>query len=136
MREFYRIVLPVSLKLERWNDINPRSGLINELRLVLRLPGQRQYRQGMVSFDGYEEWQRSLGLRGLSTRCVPLVWGENDPIPFDLDVGTRVQPEADGSARLRRAYHEDVEKLIAIRGSLTYQPIEGLYLAPIDIDLS
>lgn len=136
MREFYRIVLPVNLKLERWNDINPRSGLINELRLVLRLPGQREYKQGMVSFDGHEEWQRSLGLRGLSTRCVPLVWGEDDPIPFDLDVGTRVQPEADGSVRLRRAYHEDVEKLIAIRGSLTYQPIEGLYLAAIDIDLS
>lgn len=37
---------------------------------------------------------------------------------------------------LRRAYHEDVEDLAAIRGSLTYQPIEGLYLAPIDIDLS
>jgi hypothetical protein len=68
MREFYRIVLPVSLKLERWNDINPRSGLINELRL----PGQREYKQSMVSFDGHEEWQRSLGLRGLSTRCVPL----------------------------------------------------------------
>lgn len=40
MREFYRIVLPVSLKLERWNDIDPRSGRwVNELRLVLRLPG-------------------------------------------------------------------------------------------------
>lgn len=37
---------------------------------------------------------------------------------------------------LRRAYHEDVEDLAAIRGSLTYQPSEGLYLAPIDIDLS
>jgi hypothetical protein len=52
MREFYRIVLPVSLKLERWNDINSRSSVINELRLVLHLPGQREYRQGMVSFDG------------------------------------------------------------------------------------
>ncbi|AVO52230.1 hypothetical protein [Ectopseudomonas mendocina] len=91
----------------------------------------------MVSFDGYEEWQRSAGLTGSAKRCIPLVWGgEDDPIPLDLDVVTRVQPEADGSARLRRAYHEDVEKLIAIRGSLTYQPIEGLYLAPIDIDLS
>ncbi len=81
-------------------------------------------------------WQRSLGLRGLSTRCIPLVWGEDDPIPLDTDIGTRVDPEADDSVRLRRAYLEDVEKLIAIRGSLTYQPIEGLYLAPIDIDLS
>ncbi|MGE8503728.1 MAG: hypothetical protein ACN6P1_16005 [Pseudomonas sp.] len=47
-----------------------------------------------------------------------------------------MQPKADGSVRLRRAYHEDIEDLVAIRGSLTYQPIEGLYLAPIDIDLS
>lgn len=137
MRAFYQIVLPVSLKLERWNDIDPRSGRwVNELRLVLRLPGQREYRQGMVSFDGHEEWQRSTGLLGSATRCVPLVWGEDDPIPFDLDIGSHVVPEADGSVRLRRAYHEDVEDLAAIRGSLTYQPIEGLYLPPIDIDLS
>lgn len=137
MREFYRIVLPVSLKLERWNDIDSRSGRwVNELRLVLRLPGQREYRQGMVSFDGYEEWQRSTGLMSSTKRCMPLVWGEDDPIPLDLDVGTRVEPEADGSVRLRRAYHEDGEDLVAIRGSLTYQPIDGLYLAPIDIDLS
>lgn len=137
MREFYRIVLPVSLKLERWNDIDPRSSRrVNELRLVLRLPGQREYSQGMVSFDGHEEWKRSTGLFGSAKRCIPLVWGEDDPIPFDLDVGTRVAPEADGSVRLRRAYHEDFEDLVAIRGSLTYQPIEGLYLPAIDIDLS
>lgn len=137
MRALYQIVLPVSLSLERWNDIDPRSGQwVNELRLVLRLPGQREYRQGMVSFDGHEEWQRSTGLLGSAKRCVPLVWGEDDPIPFDLDIGSRVAPEADGSVRLRRAYLEEVEDLAAIRGSLTYQPIEGLYLPPIDIDLS
>ena len=90
----------------------------------------------MVSFDGYEEWQLPTSLTRSAKRCIPLVWGEDDPIPLDPDVGTRVQPEADGSVRLRRAYHEDVEDLVAIRGSLTYQPIEGLYLAPIDIDLS
>ncbi|RMH85380.1 hypothetical protein EA796_07670 [Pseudomonas sp. AOB-7] len=135
MRAFYQIVLPVNLALERWNDMGP-SGVVNELRLVLRLPGQREYRQGMVSFDGHEEWKRSTGLLGSAKRCVPLVWGEDDPIPFDLDIGTRVAPEADGSVRLRRAYHEHVEDLTAIRGSLTYQPIEGLYLPPIDIDLS
>ncbi|MBA1274950.1 toxin VasX [Stutzerimonas azotifigens] len=137
MRAFYKVVLPVSLTLERWNDIDPRSGQwVNELRLVLRLPGQREYRQGMVSFDGHEEWKRSSGLLGSAKRCVPLIWGEDDLIPFDLDIGSRVTPEPDGSARLRRAYHEDVEDLAAIRGSLTYQPVEGLYLPPIDIDLS
>ncbi len=137
MRAFYQVVLPVSLTLERWNDIDPRSGQwVSELRLVLRLPGQREYRQGMVSFDGHEEWKRSSGLLGSAKRCVPLIWGEDDAIPFDLDIGSRVKTEADGSVRLRRAYHEDVEDLTAIRGSLTYQPIEGLYLSPIDIDLS
>lgn len=73
-----------------------------------------------------------MGFRGLSTRCVPLAWGEDAPIPLDPDVVTRVH----GSVRLRRTYHEDIEDLVAIRGSLAYQPIEGLYLAPIDIDLS
>ncbi len=137
MRAFYQVVLPVSLTLERWNDIDPRSGQrVNELRLVLRLPGQREYRQGMVSFDGQEEWKRSTGLLGSAKRCVPLIWGEEDAIPFGLDIGSRVTPEADGSVRLRRAYHEDVEDLAAIRGSLTYQPVEGLYLPPVDIDLS
>lgn len=137
MRAFYQVVLPVSLKLERWNDIDPRSGQwVNELRLVLRLPGQREYRQGMVSFDGHEEWKRSTGLLGSAKRCVRLVWGEDDAIPFDLDIGSRVKPEPDGSLRLRRAYYEGVEDLAAIRGNLTYQPVEGLYLPPIDIDLS
>lgn len=50
--------------------------------------------------------------------------------------GPRKKTEADGSVRLRRVYHQDVEDLPAIRGSLTYQPIEGLYLPPMDIDLS
>lgn len=138
LRAFYRIVLPVSLRLERWNDINPRTGQwVNELRLVLRLPGQREYLQGMVSFDGHEEWTRQTGLFGSAGRCTPLVWGEDDPIPFDLDTGSRVAPEPDGSVRLRRVYHDDgLDTLVAVRGSLTYQPIDGLFLPPIDIDLS
>jgi len=110
---------------------------VNEVRLVLRLPGQHEYRQGMVSFDGHEEWTRTTGLFGSAGRCTPLVWGEDDPIPFDLDTGSRVAPEPDGSVRLRRVYHEDgLDSLVAIRGSLTYQPIDGLFLPPIDIELS
>lgn len=90
----------------------------------------------MISFDGQEEWKLATSLFGSTGRCVPLVWGEEDPIPFDPDIGSRVAPEPGGSVRLRRTYHEGIEDLAAIRGSLTYQPIEGLYLPPIDIDLS
>lgn len=94
-------------------------------------------RQRMVSFDGHEEWTRSTGLFGAAGRCTPLAWSEDDPIPFDLDTGNRVAPEPDGSVRLRRVYHDDgLDTLVAVRGSLTYQPIDGLFLPPIDIDLS
>nr|WP_298116394.1 hypothetical protein [uncultured Pseudomonas sp.] len=138
MRAFYQIVLPVRLSLESWNEQNTRTGaIVEERRLYLRLPGQKQYRQGMLSFDGVEEWKHETGLFGSANRCIPLVWGEDDPIPFDLDSGSRVTPEPDGSVRLRRAYHElGLESLVGVRGSLTYQPIDGLYLPPIDIDLS
>nr|WP_298116390.1 toxin VasX [uncultured Pseudomonas sp.] len=138
MRAFYQVVLPVRLSLESWNEQNPRTGaIVEERRLYLRLPGQKEYRQGMVSFDGVEEWKHETGLFGSASRCIPLVWSEEDPIPFDLDTGSRVTPEPDGSVRLRRAYHEQgLESLVGVRGSLTYQPIDGLYLPPIDIDLS
>jgi hypothetical protein len=138
MRAFYQIVLPVRLSLESWNQQNPRTGaIVEERRLYLRLPGQQEYRQGMVSFEGHEEWKHETGLFGSASRCVPLVWGEEDPIPFGLDSGSRVPPEPDGSVRLRRAYHDDgFSTLARVVGSLTYQPIDGLYLPPIDIDLS
>ncbi|MGE8499444.1 MAG: hypothetical protein ACN6O6_18230 [Pseudomonas sp.] len=91
----------------------------------------------MVSFDDYEEWKRSTGLPHSNNRCVPPVWSEDDPIPFDLDNGTRSVPEPDGSVRLRRAYHDDgLSTLTRVEGKLTYQPIENLYLPPIHIDLS
>jgi hypothetical protein len=52
-------------------------------------------------------------------------------------VGSRITPELGGGIRLRRAYHEsDTLSLKRISGTLIYQPIEGLFLPPIDIDLS
>jgi hypothetical protein len=137
LRALYQIVLPVSLKLERWQEINPRTGrVMRELRLVLRLPGQQSYRQGMVSFEGEEEWKQSTGVFSAVRRTRPLVWDETDPIPFDPDTGTRIQAES-GGVRLRRAYHDEGEsRLIAVRGRLTYQPIEGLVLPPIDIEVT
>ena len=54
-----------------------------------------------------------------------------------LDNGSRVTPEPDGSVRLRRAYHEpDGQTLVRIRGTLIYQPVEGISLPPIDIYVS
>ncbi len=137
MRAFYQIVLPVRISLESWTEQRSNADVVQERRLYLRLPGQQVYRQGMVSFEGHEEWKHKTGLFGSASRCIPLVWDEEDPIPFDLDSGTRIAPEPDGSVRLRRAYHDDgLSTLVRIVGSLTYQPIDGLYLPPIDIDLS
>src|SRR5690606_25374922 len=99
-----------------------------------------EYRQGMLSFSGSEEWEQDAGLlsfgpaRGI---CKPLTWSEEDRIPFDVDTGSRITPELGGGIRLRRAYHEtETLSLKRIRGSLIYQPIDGLFLPPIEIDLS
>ena len=139
LQRLYQIVLPVSLKLERWHDINPRTGqLVEELRLVLELPGQQEYRQGMVSFEGTEHWQYSSGLFGLgsSAQCLRLAWDEHDTLPFYPDIGNPAPASVNG-LRLCRAYHEtNGARLVAIRGSLTYQPIEELYLPAIYIDIS
>ncbi|GAA6131488.1 toxin VasX [Halopseudomonas sabulinigri] len=139
LQQLYQIVLPVTLKLERWHDINPRTGqLVEELRLVLELPGQQEYRQGMVSFEGTEHWQYSSGLFGLggSTQCLRLAWDEHDTLPFYPDIGNPARASTNG-LRLCRAYHEtNGAHLAAIRGSLTYQPVEELYLPAIDIDIS
>jgi len=140
LQAFYQVVLPVRMSLERLDEINPYTGALSSLYLFIRLPGQRQYRQGMLSFDGQEEWRQG-GLFGFGSEpagCRPLAWSEDDPIPFQLDQGSRaLPPEADGSLRLRRVYHEedDTRALKRIRGTLVYQPIDGLSLPPIDIDL-
>ena len=139
LQALYQAIFPVRLTLERWSELNPRNGhLINELRLVIRLPGQTEYRPGMVSLEGYEEWQTERGLLDFGSpllRCVPFARGEDEPMT--LDTGSRVAPEPDGSVRLRRAYHEpEGQTLVRICGTLTYQPVEGISLPPIDIDVS
>ncbi|MDH1263451.1 hypothetical protein [Pseudomonas sp. GD03944] len=91
----------------------------------------------MISFEGHKEWTQKTVLFALASRCIPLVWSDEDTITFDLDNGTRSVPEPDGSVRLRRAYHDDgLSTLTRVEGRLTYQPIENLYLPPIDIKLS
>lgn len=93
----------------------------------------------MAIFDGMEEWSISRGMLDFSDNrnCVPLIWGEEDPIPLYKETGSRVEPQPPGYARLSRAYHEiEGRRLKRISGTLIFQPIEGLHLAPIDIDLS
>jgi hypothetical protein len=139
MVAFYQMLMPVSMELRRWREQNPYGGFANEIRLVLLLPGQQAYQQGMVSFDGFEEWSFSRGMLDFSDNStrVPLVWGEDDPIPLYVETGSRVLPEPDGSLRLSYAYHEsEGKKLKRISGTLIYQPIEGLYMPPLEIDLS
>jgi hypothetical protein len=145
MLEYYRVVMPVKMNLERWQDINPRGSQWNvewrnEVRLYLRLPGQHQYRQGMLSFHGQEDWVlESASILDFKRQgiCKPLVWAEDQPIPFDPDTGSRLPPEPDGSLRLRRAYHlSEGSELAGVKGTLIYQPIDGLYLPPIEIEVS
>ena len=141
MIAFYQMIMPVSMELQRWSEQNPYGGFANEIRLVLLVPlFQRiDYEQGMVIFDGMEEWSINRGLLDFSDNgiCVPLVWGEEDPIPLYKETGSRVEPQPPGYVRLSRAYHElEGQQLKRISGTLIFQPIEGLYMPPLDIDLS
>lgn len=141
MKAYYQAVAPVKMELRRWNDYNPVTGqLVKEVRLMLLLSGQQTYEQGMVSFSGAEEWASERGMLDFGpaiTSCRPLVWGEDDQIPLYEQSGSRVTPEPDGALCLSAAYHEsDNRSLTRISGSLTYQPVDGLYLPSIDIDLS
>ncbi|MGC8117319.1 toxin VasX [Metapseudomonas otitidis] len=133
LEAFWRIMLPVSLILERRQGLNTRGQWVNEMALVLHLPGQSEYQQGMVTFDGYEEWEDlSINRRW----CVPLVWERDDPIPFDTQICTPYDRQDVGGVWLRRAYHNRLDRIVAIRGSLTYYPAEGLSLPAIDIEVT
>lgn len=132
LEAFWRIILPVSLILERRQGLNTRGQWVNEMALVLHLPGQSEYQQGMVTFDGYEEWEDlSINRRWR----VPLVWERDDPIPFDTQICTPYDRQDAGGVWLRRAYHNRLDRIVAIRGSLTYYPAEGLSLPAIDIEV-
>lgn len=141
MIAFYQMVMPISMELQRWREQNPYGGFANEIRLVLLVPlfQQTDYEQGMVIFEGMEEWSISRGMLDFSDNrnCVPLIWGEEDPIPLYKETGSRIEPQPPGYVRLSRAYHEiEGKRLKRISGTLIFQPIEGLYMPPLDIDLS
>ena len=95
--------------------------------VLLRLPGKDALSDEMIHFKGHETWSSFLGLGG--TRKA-VEWTGRD---FDHHGGTRVKMEP-GVAVYRRVYHEkDGSELDAIRGELSYSPVEGLTLPPIEI---
>ncbi len=148
MIHLYQAVFPVTLTLERYTEINPRSGdFIHPTWLILRLPGQRALSRDMIRFEGTEMWSDNL-LTGIHDRVMTISgaeryryfhqievrWCGEDFLP---DQGSR-RPRETAVARYRRVYHRHavfghLEHLV---GTLTYSPQPGLYLPPIEIDIS
>lgn len=127
MTEFYKVVFPISFEACRLNELNPYRGMQTTTYVLLRLPGKSALTDDMIHFKGHETWGSFFGLGG--TRKA-VEWTGKD---FDHHGGTRVKPEP-GVAVYRRVYHEENgDKLDAIRGELSYSPVEGLTLPPIEI---
>lgn len=127
MTEFYKIVFPITFQAYRLNELHPYRGMQQITYLLLRLPGKDALTDTMIHFKGAEIWGGFLGLGGARK---PVEWTGSD---FDRHVGTRVKAEP-GVAVYRRVYHEaDGRELNAISGELSYSPIEGLTLPPIEI---
>ncbi|MGE8498598.1 MAG: toxin VasX [Pseudomonas sp.] len=127
MTEFYKIVFPISFEAYRLNELNPYRGMQTITYVFLRLPGKSGLTEDMIHFKGHETWGSFFGLGG--TRKA-VEWTGKD---FDHHGGTRVKLEP-GVAVYRRVYHkENGEELDAIRGELSYSPVEGLTLPPIVI---
>lgn len=127
MTEFYKVVFPISFEAYRLNELNPYRGMQTSTYVLLRLPGKSELADDMIYFKGHETWGSFFGLGG--TRKA-VEWTGKD---FDHHDGTRVKPEP-GVAVYRRVYHEhNGDQLDAIRGELSYSPIEGLTLPAIEI---
>ncbi|UVM47785.1 hypothetical protein LOY38_15205 [Pseudomonas sp. B21-015] len=128
MTEFYKIIFPISLDAYRLSELNPYKGMVESTYVLLRLPGKETLTDGMIKFDGEEVWG---GIFGLGGKHEKVSWSGNS---FDLHAGTRVTTEA-GTGTYRRVYHIDLEgrALNSIKGNLTYSPLDGLSLPPIEI---
>ncbi len=127
MTEFYKVVFPISFEAYRLNELNPYRGMQTITYVLLRLPGKCALTDDMIHFKGHETWGSFFGLGG--TRKA-VEWTGKD---FDHHGGTRVKPEP-GVAVYRRVYHEENgDKLDAIRGELSYSPVEGITLPAIEI---
>ncbi|KKM84235.1 hypothetical protein LCGC14_1301290 [marine sediment metagenome] len=133
MTQLYALLFPISLRLERYPELNPRTGRHVEVTwLILRLQGQNTLTDEMIYFEGQEVWDGG----GWFTNGVgqSVTWTARD---FEVDAGTR-RPRELGVARYRRIYHPDRIKgqLGRVQGQLTYSPVEGFALPPIDISNS
>jgi len=127
MTEFYKILFPIGFQAYRLNELNPYRGMQTITYVLLRLPGKDALTDDMIHFKGHETWGSFLGLGG---RRKAVEWTGKD---FDRHDGTRVRGEP-GVAVYRRVYHEEHgSELDAIHGELSYSPIEGLTLPPIEI---
>ncbi|KHL68813.1 hypothetical protein SF06_23940 [Pseudomonas flexibilis] len=127
MAEFYTIVFPISLQAYRLNELNPYRGMQTITYVLLRLPGKDTLSDDMIHFKGHETWGSFLGLGG-SRKAVE--WTGKD---FNLHDGTRIKSEP-GVAVYRRAYHDqNGQELDRIEGTISYSPLEGLTLPPIEI---
>ena len=105
----------------------PYHGMRTITYVLLRLPGKDTLTDGMIHFKGHETWGSFLGLGG-SHKAVE--WTGKD---FDLHDGTRIKSEP-GVAVYRRAYHDqNGQELDRIEGTMSYSPLEGLTLPPIEI---
>ncbi|CAI8830344.1 PT-TG domain-containing protein [Pseudomonas sp. IT-P100] len=128
MTEFYKIVFPISFDAYRLNELNPYRGMVESTYLMLKLPGKTEITDNMILFEGEEIWG---GIFGYGSKREKVTWtGDN----FDRHEGTRVANDP-GVATYRRVYHTDREgrALNRIRGQLTYSPLEGVSLPPIEI---
>lgn len=131
MTELYKVVFPITLELERYPELNPRTGSHIEVTwLILRLPGQVKLTDEMIHFEGMEIWDGNGWFRQDVTTSVS--WTGSD---FDLDSGTR-RPKEVAVARYRRVYQPNNEKgrLEKIEGTLTYSPLEGVVLPAIKVN--
>lgn len=127
MTELYKIVFPISLQAYRLNELNPYRGMQTITYVLLHLPGRDVLSEDMIYFKGHETWGSFFGLGG--TRRAVEWTGKH----FDHHSGTRVTTEP-GVAVYRRVYHEENSlELDAISGELSYSPVEGLTLPPIEI---
>jgi len=127
MTEFYKVVFPISFEAYRLNELNPYRSMQTITYVLLRLPGKSALTDDMIHFKGHETWGSFFGFGG--TRKT-VEWTGKD---FDHHGGTRIKTEP-GVAVYRRVYHEENgDNLDAIRGELSYSPVEGITLPAIEI---
>ena len=125
------MVIPVSLNLERFPELNPHTGSHIEVTwLILRLVNTKELSQNMIRFKGEEIWSGSGWPLSSSVR-VKVSWTGTD---FTADTGTR-RPQEPGVIRRRIVYHPEAGKgrLTRIEGTLYFSPIEGFELPAIVI---